>query len=468
MTEQTGSPPRWQQAQTGPGRIVLTGQWTLAHALLISDQLRGVPEATTSIDASAIERLDSAGVMQLMRFAQRRGLDSEHLSFSDQHAALVQVIEDVADDRPRRRRDYGFAAALERLGRATQAVVRDIVELVGFTGENLSKMLRMAREPRRFRLTATVSHMEQVGLDAVPLVALLSYLVGAVIAFLGSTILRDFSAKIYVVELVGIAFLREFAVLLTAIVLAGRTASAFTAQIGAMKSREEIDAIRTLGLDPVDLLVIPRVLALLLMLPLLSYLVGAVIAFLGSTILRDFGAEIYVVELVGIAFLREFAVLLTAIVLAGRTASAFTAQIGAMKSREEIDAIRTLGLDPVDLLVIPRLLALLVMLPLLTFIAMMAGLAGGVTVGAFDLDIPPQMYLSRMHETVEVRHFLVGMSKAPVFALVIGLIGCLEGLRVEGTAQSVGERTTSSVVQTISLVIILDALAALWFMHMDL
>ena len=193
-----------------------------------------------------------------------------------------------------------------------------------------------------------------------------------------------------------------------------------------------------------------------------------VIAFLGAHILQDFGATIFVVELVNIAFLREFAVLLTAIVLAGRTASAFTAQIGAMKSREEIDAIRTLGLDPVDLLVIPRLLALLVMLPLLTFIAMMAGLAGGVTVGAFDLDIPPQMYLSRMHETVEVRHFLVGMSKAPVFALVIGLIGCLEGLRVEGTAQSVGERTTSSVVQTISLVIILDALAALWFMHMDL
>ena len=231
---------------------------------------------------------------------------------------------------------------------------------------------RLVRQPRRLRLTATVHQMEEVGLDAVPLIALL------------------------------------------------------------------------------------------------SYLVGAVIAFLGSTILRDFGAEIYVVELVGIAFLREFAVLLTAIVLAGRTASAFTAQIGAMKSREEIDAIRTLGLDPVDLLVIPRLLALLVMLPLLTFIAMMAGLAGGVTVGAFDLDIPPQMYLSRMHETVEVRHFLVGMSKAPVFALVIGLIGCLEGLRVEGTAQSVGERTTSSVVQTISLVIILDAMAALWFMHMDL
>ena len=167
-----------------------------------------------------------------------------------------------------------------------------------------------------------------------------------------------------------------------------------------------------------------------------------------------------------IATLRELAVLMTAIVVAGRTASSYTAQIGAMKAREEVDAIRVLGLDPIDLLVLPRVLALLVMLPLLTFVAMLAGLAGGVTVGAFDLGIPPQMYLARMHETMQVRHFFVGLSKAPVFALVIGLIGCLQGLKVEGTAQSVGERTTASVVQSISLVIVIDALAALWFMRM--
>ena len=199
---------------------------------------------------------------------------------------------------------------------------------------------------------------------------------------------------------------------------------------------------------------------------LLSFLVGAVIAFLGANILADFGASIYVVELVSIAFLREFAVLLTSIILAGRTASAFTAQIGAMVTREEVDAIRTLGLDPVDLLVIPRVLALLAMLPLLTFLAMLAGLLGGVFVGMTSLDIPPQAYYTRMHETMQLRHFLVGMSKAPIFAMVIGLIGCLEGLQVSGSAQSVGERTTSSVVQTISLVIVLDALAAIWFMHM--
>jgi len=153
-------------------------------------------------------------------------------------------------------------------------------------------------------------------------------------------------------------------------------------------------------------------------------------------------------------------------VLAGRTASAFTAQIGAMVSREEVDAMRTLGLDPIDVLVHPRLVALVVTLPLLTFVAMVAGLLGGMSVGAFSLDIPPQAYLARMQSTMELRHFLVGMSKAPIFALIIGLIGCLEGLQVEGTAQSVGERTTSSVVQTISLVIVLDAIAAIWFMHM--
>src|SRR5690606_28537491 len=141
-----------------------------------------------------------------------------------------------------------FAAALGRLGYALHDNAREIVALVSFLGEALAKLLRTLKEPRPFRLTSTVHHMEQVGLDAVPLVALLSFLVGAVIAFLGAQILAGFGATIFVVELVSIAFLREFGVLLTAILLAGRTASAFTAQIGAMVSREEVDAIRTLGL----------------------------------------------------------------------------------------------------------------------------------------------------------------------------------------------------------------------------
>src|SRR5690606_27140365 len=292
--------------------------------------------------------------------------------FNHAHRALVDTIEDVHDDRPKGHREYGFKAMLGRIGYAVTDNAREVLALVAFLGESLAALLRMVRDPRRFRLTSTVYHMEQVGLDAVPLVALL------------------------------------------------------------------------------------------------CFLVGAVVAFLGANVLRDFGAEIFVVELVSISFLREFGVLLTAIILAGRTASAFTAQIGAMVSREEVDAMRTLGLDPVDLLVIPRVVALLVMLPLLTFVAMMAGLLGGLTVGAFALDIPPQQYLARMQDTLDLKHFWVGLSKAPVFALVISLIGCLEGLQVKGTAQSVGERTTSSVVQAISLVIVLDAVAAMWFMEMGI
>jgi phospholipid/cholesterol/gamma-HCH transport system permease protein len=364
-------PPSLATDEQDPSRLRLHGRWTLAHAAAIGACLRSAPADAASIDATAVDRIDSAGVLQLLRHGRRNGLAFEALQFRADHQALVAAIEDVADGRPKPRHEYGVAAALARLGRAVHNNWHEVLALLGFLGENLLKLARIATQPQRLRMTATVHHMEQVGLDAVPLVALL------------------------------------------------------------------------------------------------AFLVGAVIAFLGATILRDFGAEIFVVELVSIAFLREFGVLLTAIVLAGRTASAFTAQIGAMVSREEVDAIRTLGLDPIDLLVLPRVLALLLMLPLLTFIAMIAGLAGGLTVGAFDLGIPPEAYLTRMHETMKVRHFLVGMSKAPLFALVIGLIGCLEGLQVQGSAQSVGERTTSSVVQAISLVIILDALLAIWFMQMD-
>jgi phospholipid/cholesterol/gamma-HCH transport system permease protein len=199
---------------------------------------------------------------------------------------------------------------------------------------------------------------------------------------------------------------------------------------------------------------------------LLSFLVGAVVAFLGATVLRDFGAELFVIDLTSYAFLREFGVVLTAILLAGRTASAFTAQIGTMKSREEIDAMRTLGLDPIDLLVLPRMLALLIMLPLLSVLAALSGIGGGMTVAWLSLGIGPSLFLSHLHETIELRHYLVGVAKAPIFAIVIALVGCLEGFKVGGTAQSVGERTTSAVVQAITLVILIDAVAAIFFMEM--
>ncbi|GGE69961.1 ABC transporter permease [Streptosporangium jomthongense] len=199
---------------------------------------------------------------------------------------------------------------------------------------------------------------------------------------------------------------------------------------------------------------------------LLTFLVGAVVAFLGATVLQDFGATIYTVNLVAFSFLREFGVLLAAILLAGRTASAFTAQIGAMKVNEELDAIRTLGLDPVELLVIPRVLAMMVSLPILTFVGMLAGLVGGGLVCAIALDISPAQFMAIVERDIALKHFLVGMSKAPVFAFLIAAIGCLEGFKVGGSAQSVGTHTTSSVVQSIFMVILLDAIAALFFMEM--
>ncbi len=365
-------PPGASVDPAEPGVLRLSGRWTLRYANEIGEVLRAAPDGIAALDVRQAERLDTLGVLQLLRFADRRSLEFAGFRFGEHQQSLVAAIEDVHDERPRRKREYGFHALLGRMGFAVVDNYREVVALVAFLGEVLAKMLRLFKDPRRFRLTATVHHMEQVGLDAAPLIALL------------------------------------------------------------------------------------------------CFMVGAVVAFLGATVLAEFGATIFVVELVSIAFLREFGVLLTAILLAGRTASAFTAQIGMMVNREEVDAIRVLGLDPVDLLVIPRVLALLAMLPLLTFIAMVAGLLGGMAVGALSLDIPPVAYLSRMQEMMEVRHFLVGMAKAPVFAMVIALIGCLEGLQVKGTAQSLGERTTSSVVQSIAMVIVLDAIAALWFMEMDI
>jgi phospholipid/cholesterol/gamma-HCH transport system permease protein len=368
MSEQ----PSIEHSQSHPGILVASGDWTLANAAAMLALLEAAPASAEDIDGRDITRLDSAGAMMLSHYAVKVGLGLATVEVQPKFQPLTGTVQAICENPGRvRRKDYGFNEMLARMGYAIEDYTRETLALVGFLGLTLKTGLGVALRPARFRLTPTVHHMEQVGLDAVPLVLLL------------------------------------------------------------------------------------------------SFMVGAVIAFLGATVLRDFGAEIFVVELVGIAFLREFAVLLTAILLAGRTASAFTAQIGAMQSGEEIDAIRTLGLDPIELLVIPRVVALLVMLPLLTFLAMISGIAGGMAVSIASLGLTPEMFITRLHDTLSVTHFWVGMSKAPLFALVIGLIGCLEGFQVQGTAESVGERTTSSVVQTISLVILFDAFAALFFLEMD-
>lgn len=259
---------------------------------------------------------------------------------------------------------------LANIGQSVERFWQNLVALIGFIGLTMEALFATLSRPARWRVTSLVANLQQIGLNAVPIIALL------------------------------------------------------------------------------------------------TFMVGAVIAFLGSTVLSTFGASIFTVQLVAFSFLREFAVLLAAILMAGRTASAFTAQIGLMKANEEIDAIQAMGLNPVELLVLPRVLALLVALPMMTFIGMISGILGGMVVCALTLDISPTMFLTIMQNNVGFEHFGVGMIKAPVFAFLIAIIGCLEGFKVSGSAESVGEHTTASVVHSIFVVILLDAIAALFFMEM--
>ncbi len=345
------------------------GSWTLEYVGQLAAEVDSLAGSGRRLDFSGVTRLDASGALLLERLLQRTGSAIDDTGLPTEWRRLFDAVDQACDDvaQPRPGQAPQWRQILERIGRATVEVVSSTRELTGFLGLTVHRLVRTLLHPTRLRLTATVYHMEQTGLDAAPL------------------------------------------------------------------------------------------------LMLLASLVGAVIAFLGATVLRDFGAELFVVDLVTFAFVREFGVLLTAILLAGRTASAFCAQIGMMKSREEIDAIRTLGLDEVEVLVIPRLMALLVTLPLLTFLATIAGLAGGLVVSVASLDLNLTMFLDRVGQTLTLQHYLVGMIKAPIFAFVIALIGCLEGLRVSGTAQSVGEHTTTAVVRSLTMVIVIDAVAAVYF-----
>ncbi len=367
-------------AQAG-ARLRISGDWTLPRAAqiepIIAQALKSArqPPGSWTIDAQALKALDTAGALLLIRAVRASGKAlSEHRIEAMRPAdmALLALVADRLDAPvPMAEPHASFRRLLGRMGVAIESLWLQARELLGFVGLTLVTLWGVVLRQKKLRITATVFHMEQTGLDAVPIVSLL------------------------------------------------------------------------------------------------SFLVGAVVAFLGATVLRDFGASIFTVELVSYSFLREFGVLLTAILLAGRSGSAFTAQIGSMKSREELDAIQVLGLDAIELLVLPRLLALIVMLPLLTFIAMMAGLVGGALVGSMSLDITPGMFITRVHEMTQMRHFWVGMAKAPVFAFLISVVGCLEGFKVEGSAESVGRHTTASVVQSIFLVILFDALFAIFFMEIN-
>jgi phospholipid/cholesterol/gamma-HCH transport system permease protein len=366
-------------ATTTPPRLRVAGDWTLAHYATLErtvDSLKSRLDTNTPIDLSALGTLDTAGaalLAGLLGAARLNDLATDDPTVPAAQRALLQTVGKAmagyVEPKVPRRHDTAIEL-LARIGAAMENIWHQQVQLLGFIGLTLESLARTIWRPRRWRVTSLVAHVEQTGFDAVPIVVLL------------------------------------------------------------------------------------------------TFMVGAVVAFLGSTVLADFGATIYTVDLVAFSFLREFAVLLTAILMAGRTASAFTAQIGSMKANEEIDAIRALGLDPMELLVLPRVLAMLASLPMLTFLAMIAGLVGGGMVCAAVLDIPPVMFINLVKSDIGVRHFLVGIAKAPVFAFLVAVIGCLEGFKVSGSAESVGEHTTSSVVQSIFVVILLDAVAALFYMEM--
>ncbi len=364
----------------GSTAIRISGAWTLAYFATIEQSIQRVrtrlPDRAR-LDMDRLSALDTAGAgllaMLLGPDRLQASLDTMPGLSAERHALLHTVgcaVHAILAQPPAPPSSFGFIDLLERIGKSIATIWCQIRVLLGFIGQTLETLARSVFRPRCWRFNELIQQLEQTTLDALPIVILL------------------------------------------------------------------------------------------------SLMVGAVIAFLGATVLKSYGAGVFTVDLVSYAFLREFGGLLAAILLAGRTASAFTAQIGAMQAHEEIDAMRTLGLDPIEVLVLPRVLALILGLPMLTFLAMIAGIAGGALVSIFSLGYSPAMFLSMLHSDTPLRFFWVGLSKAPIFAFMIGIIGCLEGFKVTGSAESVGERTTSSVVQAIFVVILVDALAALFFMEM--
>ncbi len=201
---------------------------------------------------------------------------------------------------------------------------------------------------------------------------------------------------------------------------------------------------------------------------LLSFLMGVVIAYQGADQLQRFGANIFVVDLVALAMLRELSPLLTAIIIAGRSGSAYTAQIGTMKVTEEIDALRTIGVGAQELLVVPKVVALIIVMPLLTVYTDVTGVLGGMVMARTKLDVSFDVFIDRLDEAIQLSSYWTGLAKAPVFAMIIALVGCYRGFQVTGSAESVGAQTTMSVVQSIFLVIVTDAIFSIVFLWLDL
>ena len=353
--------------------LALKGDWTavgLGRAgVRLTAAARGA--APTVVRLDQLGRFDTAGAAALLQAAVAP--PAEALAGRPDVAALLALVGAVSrSEADAAAAPSGLYGLLVRAGRGVADVLHELYRSMVFYGRLLSALGRLAVHPGRFRWAPSVALMERAGLDALPICATTTFFVGATIAFLG-----------------------------------------------------------------VDLL-------------------------------AQFGAQIFSVELVGIGMLREFAVLVTAIILAGRSASSFAAEIGAMRMNQEVDAMQVMGVDPFEALVIPRFIALLAMTPLLTFVSMVAGLAGGMLVIWLAAGLSPAFFLQRMLDNVGASHFYIGMAKAPVLAMVIAAIGCRQGMEVGGDVEQLGRRVTTAVVQALFAIIIADAAFAFLFVETGL
>ena len=355
-------------------RAALSGRWTAEHAAMVetlaADIAAGAEGQRVIIDLAKVDRLDTLGAWVLDRTRHElgsRGFSADFVDASPEQRILLDEVAYRGFQEQGKVSQSRLVDFLVDVGKSVAGAGRDLVGGVAFLGELVAALIRVVTHPRRLRGTAIVNQLEQIAYRGVPIIVLISFLVGCIVAQQG------------IFQLV------------------------------------------------------------------------------------KFGATPFVVDLTSILILRELAVLLTSIMVAGRSGSAFTAEIGSMKMREEIDALRVMGLDPMEVLIIPRVIALVIGLPLLTFISSIAALTGGGITSWLYGDISPDVFLSRLRAAVGMNTFMVGIVKAPFMALVIGIIASIEGLAVEGSAESLGRRVTSSVVKAIFMVIVLDGLFAMFF-----
>ncbi|WP_333794417.1 MlaE family ABC transporter permease [Hyphomicrobium sp.] len=376
-----GSPPSLiARSAAGGVELAAAGPWTVEHArsldALIDETVRATPpDQAVTIDMRLITALDTYGawlIERLMRAREALPGQTRLEGLPERFHPLYEEIRSTEREPAQVRRRRPALDALTELGRATARFGQELITFAAMLGAIVLSIARLIANPRSFRLTSTVHHLDRVGWQAVPIMLLI------------------------------------------------------------------------------------------------TFLIGCIIAQQGFFHFRKFGADAYVVDMVGILVLREIGVLIVAIMIAGRSGSAYTAEIGSMKMREEIDALRTMGRDPVEVLILPRIVALVIALPILTFLGSMAALYGGGLVAWAYGGMSPDIYIERLREAVSLTHFEVGMIKAPFMALVIGTVACTQGLAVKGSAESLGRETTASVVKSIFLVIVLDGLFAVFFAAVDM